>query len=115
MQNARQRRYATPDGRPDPKHQPRGFTYKSYSFVDKDPIIFEVEEAIHRSGLSALEIERRSGVSCECLHKWFRGRTRRPQACTIRAVLRAIGADLVVAMPGAPAKPRLTVMRGGKR
>jgi len=30
----------------------RGFTYRSYSFVDKEPIIHEMEDLMKKEGLS---------------------------------------------------------------
>jgi transcriptional regulator with XRE-family HTH domain len=65
--------------------------YKSYNFIDKDPIIHQIERLIDDTGISYAEIERRSGVTRMCLNNWFTGKTRRPQHCTIMAVLKAIG------------------------
>jgi hypothetical protein len=39
----------------------KGFTYKSYSFVDKDPIIDEVRTIVQASGVSYRQIEEESG------------------------------------------------------
>jgi hypothetical protein len=73
-----------------------GFTYKSYSFVDKDPIIDEVRSVFQAAGVSKQWIEDESGVTSSTLHSWFDGKTRRPQAATINAVLRALGKKLGV-------------------
>jgi transcriptional regulator with XRE-family HTH domain len=70
--------------------------YKSYNFVDKDPIIDEVRTVMQDSGITYAEIEARSGVKGETLRRWFEGKTKRPLASTVRAVLRAMGADLTV-------------------
>lgn len=67
--------------------------YNSYVFKDKDPVIYEVRDAIERAGVSHNEIERRSGVTSNTLFQWFHGKTQRPQHATVRAVLRAIGYD----------------------
>jgi hypothetical protein len=71
-----------------------GFTYKSYSFVDKDPIIDEVRTMVSDSGASYKWIEDHSGVTTATLYAWFSGKTRKPQAATINAVARALGYKL---------------------
>jgi hypothetical protein len=71
-----------------------GFTYKSYSFVDKDPIIDEVRTIVGDSGASYKWIEEMSGVTTATLYAWFGGKTKKPQAATINAVLRALGYKL---------------------
>lgn len=76
-----------------------GFTYKSYNFVDKDPIIDEIRTVYENSGTNYKWIAEHSGVTPNTLRAWFDGRTKRPQAATINAVLRALGYKLgVVAM-----------------
>lgn len=74
----------------------KGFTYKSYSFVDKDPIIDEVRSVFQAAGVTKQWIEDESGVTSQTLHAWFEGKTRRPQAATVNAVLRAMGKKLGV-------------------
>jgi len=71
-----------------------GFTYKSYSFHDKDPIIDQIRTIYHESGTNYKWIRDNSGVSTTTLSKWFSGDTKRPQAATINAVLRALGYEL---------------------
>jgi hypothetical protein len=71
-----------------------GFTYKSYNFVDKDPIIDEVRTMVGDSGASYKWIENESGVTAVTLRKWFDGETRKPQAATLNAVARALGYKL---------------------
>jgi transcriptional regulator with XRE-family HTH domain len=71
-----------------------GFTYKSYSFVDKDPIIDEIRTVVEESGVSYKQIEDESGVTDSTLRSWFQGKTRRPQAATLNAVARALGYKL---------------------
>jgi hypothetical protein len=73
-----------------------GFIYKSYSFIDKDPIIDEVRSVIAQSGWTHKRVEDESGVTAKTLHAWFDGATRRPQAATINAVLRSLGYKLGV-------------------
>jgi DNA-binding phage protein len=71
-----------------------GFTYKSYSFVDKDPIIDEVRTMVNDSGANYKWIEDHSGVTSATLYNWFNGKTRKPQAATLNAVARALGYKL---------------------
>jgi hypothetical protein len=71
-----------------------GFTYKSYSFTDKDPIIDEIRTVIKDSGTSYAWIEDQSGVTTQTLRAWFYGTTRKPQAATINAVARCLGYKL---------------------
>lgn len=68
-----------------------GFTYKSYSFVDKDPIIDEIRTIYQASGSSYKEVHENSGVSANTLSAWFSGPTKKPQSATINAVLRSMG------------------------
>jgi hypothetical protein len=71
-----------------------GFTYKSYSFIDKDPIIDEVRTMVNDSGVNYAWIEEHSGVTAATLRNWFGGPTRKPQAATLNAVARALGYKL---------------------
>lgn len=66
-----------------------GFLYKSYNFVDKDPIIDKMRSAVN--GHKYSEISDKSGVSVTTLHNWFKGNTRRPQYATVVAVMRSLG------------------------
>ena len=70
--------------------------YKTYRFIDKDPIIDQVRTAIKDAKVSHAYIADKSGVTQTTLRNWFTGHTRRPQAATIRAVLRSIGYDIRV-------------------
>ena len=79
----------------------KGFTYKSYSFVDKDPIIDEIRTVFQSSGMSYKTVHENSGVATATLYAWFDGPTRKPQAATINAVLRSMGFKLgIVPMKG---------------
>lgn len=71
-----------------------GFTYKSYSFIDKDPIIDEVRTMVNDSGANYKWIEEHSGVTSATLYNWFNGRTKKPQAATLNAVARCLGYKL---------------------
>jgi hypothetical protein len=71
-----------------------GFTYKSYNFVDKDPIIDEIRTIYEQSGVNYQWLHENSNVSVGTLVNWFSGKTKKPQAATINAVLRAMGYKL---------------------
>jgi len=71
-----------------------GFTYKSYSFIDKDPIIDEIRTVYQNSGVNYKWIEDNSGVTSVTIRNWFSGKTKKPQAATINAVLRSLGYKL---------------------
>jgi hypothetical protein len=97
-----------------------GFTYKSYSFTDKDPIIDEVRTIYQDSGVNYAWIHEHSSVTPATLSAWFSGKTRKPQAATINAVLRCLGyklapvpfTEIIRAIPPLPQpKPRLTSVR----
>jgi DNA-binding phage protein len=70
--------------------------YKSYLFRDKDPVIDLVRTAVDDSKISYEQISADSGVSSNTIYQWFHGKTKRPQHCTVMAVLRAVGKELVV-------------------
>ena len=67
------------------------FTYKSYNFIGKDPIIDEIRTIVQDHGASYKDIHESSGVSTATLSSWFTGPTRKPQSATINAVLRSMG------------------------
>jgi hypothetical protein len=67
------------------------FTYKSYNFIGKDPIIDEIRTVVQQHGASYKDIHEQSGVSTATLSNWFSGPTMKPQSATINAVLRSMG------------------------
>ena len=73
-----------------------GYSYKSYSFVDKDPMIDYIRTIIHESGETLTKISENSGVNANTISKWLYGETRQPRAASINAVLRALGYKLEV-------------------
>lgn len=73
-----------------------GFTYKSYNFVDKDPIIDYVRTPVHESGMTYKALHEASGVSLPTIRNMLDGTTMRPQAATLNAILRACGHKLSV-------------------
>jgi hypothetical protein len=83
-----------------------GFTYKSYSFIDKDPILDEIRTVFEEAQVSYKWVEGESGVTSQTLAKWFDGKTKRPQAATINAVLRALGYKLGVVPHSVPVRFR---------
>jgi hypothetical protein len=81
-----------------------GFSYKSYNFIGKDPLIDEIRTVYQDSGVNYKWIEDESGVTSQTLKNWFGGVTRRPQAATANAVLRCLGFKLGVVPYGNPVK-----------
>jgi hypothetical protein len=73
----------------------RGFlrVYRTYSYVDKNPVIDKVRTLIQDEGLiKKLGIVHEiSGVSTSTLDNWFNGTTRSPQHATIAAVVTSLG------------------------
>lgn len=80
----------------------KGFTYKSYNFVDRDPIIDEIRTVYQDSGVNYKWVHENSGVATATLANWFDGKTKRPQAATINAVLRSLGFKLGVTKHAEP-------------
>ena len=72
-----------------------GFIYRSYNFVDKDPVIDELRTVVQREGFMKKGGLRRlsilSDVSETAMHNWFFGQTRRPQNASLEAAARAMG------------------------
>jgi transcriptional regulator with XRE-family HTH domain len=73
-----------------------GFTYKSYSFIDKDPMIDQVRTVIMDTHMTYKAIADLSGVHEGTIRNWLDGAVRRPQAATFNAVLRACGYKLSI-------------------
>lgn len=67
-----------------------------YRWRDRDPILDLVNGLIKDSKMSFEQISNRCGVSKSTLWNWDRGKTKRPQAVTIKFVLNAIGYELTV-------------------
>lgn len=79
-----------------------GFTYKSYSFVDKDPIIDLVRTLIQHQHHSIKKISEDSGVNQGTIMNWIYGTTKRPQAASLNAVLRALDYKLDIVTINTP-------------
>lgn len=85
----------------DRKYRPRkpvapGRAYNNYQFVDKDPLLDKIIDAIDESGVSKAQITAKSGVTFSTLKNWENGKTKRGLSSTMNAVLRAIGKELVI-------------------
>jgi DNA-binding phage protein len=64
--------------------------YKSYNFLDKDPIVDYTRTKVFANG-GPSKIAKESNVAPTTLYGWYKGRTRRPQFATVAAVLLACG------------------------
>lgn len=73
-----------------------GFTYKSYNFVDKDPMIDQVRTIVRDSQMTYKDIAEGSGVTPQTIRNWLDGATKKPQAATFNAVLRTCGFKLTI-------------------
>jgi len=69
----------------------KSFFYRSYNFVDKDPVIDKVRTIVQREGVTHQQLSWISGVSATTLYNWFEGQTRRPQHASIMAVVTSLG------------------------
>ena len=93
-----------------------GFTYKSYNFIDKSPVIDLVRTVVHESDKTLQWIGEESGVSPRTIAKWLYGETRQPKEASLNAVLRVLGYKLEVVLVRTPAAVSPTViMRPPKR
>lgn len=70
--------------------------YRTYRFIDKDPIIDKARTVLQDEKLiSRLSVVAElSGVSRGTLDNWFNGDTKRPQFATIAAVATSIGYEV---------------------
>jgi hypothetical protein len=70
--------------------------YRTYNFIDKDPIIDKVRTVLQDEGLLKKRniVSRLSGVSVGTMDKWFDGDTRKPQHATLAAVATAVGYEI---------------------
>lgn len=67
-----------------------------YRWRDKDPILDLVNHLIDESHMSLQGISNKCGVSYSTLRNWQVGKTKKPQAVTVKFVLEAIGYSLAV-------------------
>lgn len=69
----------------------RFVVYRSYRFIDKDPIIDAVRTVCEDEHLNNNRVHEISGVASGTLNNWFGGVTRKPQNSTVTAVTAALG------------------------
>ncbi len=68
------------------------YIYRTYRWVDKDPIIGAVMQVVKgEEHLKNNQVHQISGVATATLDNWFSGSTRRPQNSTVTAVTSALG------------------------
>jgi hypothetical protein len=67
--------------------------YRTYRFIDKDPVIDEIRTLVQDEGLiKKLElVHQLSGVATTTIDNWFNGETKSPQNRTIMAVVTSLG------------------------
>lgn len=70
--------------------------YRTYRFIDKDPVIDKLRTIIADEGLSKRKtnVATMAGITPSTLHNWFDGDTKRPQFASIAAVASALGYDV---------------------
>jgi hypothetical protein len=69
----------------------RTYIYRSYRFIDKDPIIDAMRTVVQGEHLKNSAVHSISGVATATLDNWFNGATRRPQNSTVMAAMTALG------------------------
>jgi DNA-binding phage protein len=89
--------------------------YKSYNFVDKDPIIDYARTRVFTHG-GIGKVAAASGVTPTTLYNWFHKKTRCPQFATVARVLIACGESVIDlrAVQRAPKRSNVRVIKGGK-
>lgn len=67
--------------------------YRTYRYVDKDPVIDKVRTVLSDEGLLKKLglVHELSGVGDATLSNWFEGDTKKPQNPTVEAVLTSLG------------------------
>jgi hypothetical protein len=69
-------------------------SYRAYRFTGADPAIAEVRAIIGKD-MSLKEVEKDGGPTAGTMRNWFKGKTKRPQNCTLEAAGRALGYERV--------------------
>lgn len=81
----------------------RGFIkYKSYLFVDKDPIMDAWATARSDAKMTYKEVQENGGPTVSTLRSWEHGNTRRPQFATIAAAVKTVGKTVIDLSGGKP-------------
>jgi hypothetical protein len=70
---------------------PRVHLYRTYRWIDKDPVIDAVRTVVNDEKLKSNAVHEISGVATATLDNWFNGHTRKPQNVTVTAVTSALG------------------------
>ena len=65
--------------------------YRTYRWIDKDPVIDAVRTVVQDEKLKNNMVHEISGVAAATLDNWFNGETRKPQNVTVTAVTSALG------------------------
>lgn len=65
--------------------------YRTYRFIDKDPIIDAVRTVVQDEHLKNNAVHQISGVATATLDNWFEGATKKPQNSTVCAVTTSLG------------------------
>lgn len=90
--------------------------YRSYSFVDKDPVIDRLRTIINDEEVTIGEVHVLSDVSTTTMYNWFDGKTRRPSHACVAAVAGALGYDFsLVKRKGSAKVIRLALEREARR
>lgn len=79
--------------------------YKSYNFKEHDPILDQIDRLRELTGLNgkpaaATFVSAQSGVSVGTVNNWRDRKVRRPQFASVKAVVRGLGADVVIVYKG---------------
>ncbi|HEY2210293.1 MAG TPA: hypothetical protein VGH62_01495 [Bradyrhizobium sp.] len=74
-----------------PKRRSVLHLYRSYNFVNKDPVIDGIRTMIQDEGLKQNQVHVLSGVAATTLHNWLDGPTQQPRFSTIAAVAASMG------------------------
>lgn len=77
-----------------PAKKARIHIYRSYRFMDKDPIIDKCKTLIADEGIKEQHAALISDLSPTTLHNWFHGDTRRPHFSSIAALTRSLGYEI---------------------
>lgn len=71
-------------------------SYKTYRFINKDPVIDKVRTLLQDVGMTNREVSNKSGISVSTLDNWFKGGVRRPQHASIAAAIGATGYEFKI-------------------
>jgi DNA-binding phage protein len=72
---------------------------KEYRAIQYDPAMLQINMLLKHSTMNLTQIANKCGVSTQCMRNWRRQKTRRPQALTMRFVLRTLGYEFKI-VPG---------------